>query len=91
MRRTIDKARHVPLARHVGAVTGALERLSDRHGFGTQVAQVAVHAVVIHHVAHIGLLRVEPVSSGRVKDNSARGIELGESHPIRGKLSRLGV
>ena len=75
-------AANVPLARHHGAVAAALQRLGDGHAVVAQVALVLADAVVAHHVADAGLMRVEPGkqrSAGRAA--ACAVVRLGEAQP----------
>ena len=78
----IDVLRDVPLAHHVGAVTGGLEGLGDRDTATIQLAAIAVGAAIVHHVSDAGLMRIKPGEQrGARRAAAGRVVELRETHP----------
>ena len=67
-------AADVPLAGHHGAVAAALQRLGNGDAVVAQVSLVLAEAVVAHHVAHPGLVRIEPGEQRRARRTAARAV-----------------
>jgi hypothetical protein len=86
-----DLLRHVPLADHVGAVTGRAHGFGEGEALPIQVAAVTVQAAIVHHVPDAGLMRVKPGEERGAGGAAAGGVvELGEAHAAAGEGVQVG-
>ena len=76
----------VPFAGDVGAVAGGPEHLGERDAAAVEIAAVGVGAVVLHHMADAGLMRIEAGEQRGARGAAARHVvELREPHATRGE------
>ena len=71
----------VPFASGVGAIARGLEGFGDGDAATVQRAAIAVDAVVVHHVADAGLVRIKPGEQrGACGAATAHVVKLREAH-----------
>ncbi len=70
----VDEVGHVPFAARVGTVARALEHFRQGHALLVEVAPVTRQLGVVHHVAHTGLLRVQPRQQARARRTAASAV-----------------
>ena len=81
----------VPLARHHGAVASALQHFGDGHGVIAQVALIGASAIIAHHVADAGLVRMQAGQQGGARWAAAgEAVHLRKARAVRGEAVEIG-